>query len=61
MAGIGLFVWSLIRGQGEPALTLVPWPFGVRPLSGHIKPKNVGFQLGDPDLVQAWDICNIFK
>jgi hypothetical protein len=35
--------------------------FVTRPLSGHIKPKNVGFQLRDPDLVQAWDICNISK
>jgi hypothetical protein len=27
-------------GQGEPAPMLVPWPFWVSTLSGHIKPKK---------------------
>jgi hypothetical protein len=44
--------------MGEPML--VPSPFGVWPLSGHIKPsKYVRFKLKDPDLVVEWDISNI--
>ncbi len=27
----------------------------------NFKSKNVRFEPGDPDLVIAWDICNIYK
>jgi hypothetical protein len=26
-----------------------------------LSPKNVGFELRDPDLMEAWNICNIYK
>jgi hypothetical protein len=48
-----------VTNQGEPTPVLVPSPFLVRPLSGHIKAQNVQFGLRDPDLRQAWYICNI--
>jgi len=25
-----------------------------------LSPKNVRFELRDPDLIQTWDICNIY-
>jgi hypothetical protein len=35
-------------------------PISVRHIGGHIEPKNVRFELrSDPDLVFAWDICNL--
>jgi hypothetical protein len=40
-------------GQGKQTPTLVPSPFWLRPLSEHIKPKNVRYELRDSDLVYA--------
>ncbi len=46
------------RDQGELAPTLVTPPFWARPPSDHmLRPKKPR----DPDLVWAWDICNIEK
>jgi hypothetical protein len=45
---------ALKWGQGEPASTLVPSPSWVRPLikgSDGRSPRNVRFELRDPDLV----------
>jgi hypothetical protein len=34
-------------------------PTGHDFMDNNIKSKNVRFELRDPDLVNAWDICNI--
>jgi hypothetical protein len=44
------------------APTLVPSLFKVRPLNGHIKPpKNVRFELSDPNLVCLRDIFVVYR
>jgi hypothetical protein len=49
-------------GQVEPAPTLVPWPFWVRPLEAAILSRNnVRFELRNPDLVEAWNIYVLFR
>jgi hypothetical protein len=36
-------------------------PTGHDFTDNNMKSKNVRFDLRDPDLVNAWDICNIYK
>jgi hypothetical protein len=40
---------------------LLPSPFLPRPLEAILSPKNIRFELRDPDLINACDIFVIFR